>query len=308
MSAPSGMFIGSALAWRPHEAERWSGPGLWLALGVHGLLLLALAFSMNWKMSDPTPVEAEMWSEIPRVAGGAVPPPPPAPREQPVKTTAPKPVREAEPEAEPEPEPPRVRPPDVVIAKTSPKTPPKAPPKKELPPKPKPEEPKPAAPKKPEPEPKPLKPAAQVSKSVVPPDKPAKVTDPKSQSLAAAELEAQRQANLQRMMSSLGGGAAGPGAAARSTGPSAGYAGRIIARVKPNIVFAESLSGNPQAVVEVRCAPDGRIVSRRLVSSSGVAAWDDAVLRALDRTEVLPADVDGRVPSLMQLSFKPRDF
>lgn len=301
------MFIGSALAWRPHEAERWSGPGLWRALGVHGLLLLALAFSMNWKMSDPTPVEAEMWSEIPRVAGGVVPPPP-APREQPVKRAAPKPVREAEPEAESEPEPPRVRPPDVVIAKTPHKTPPKTPPKKELPPKPKPEEPKPAAPKKPEPEPKPLKPAAQVSKSVVPPDKPAKVTDPKSQSLAAAELEAQRQANLQRMMSSLGGGAAGPGAAARSAGPSAGYAGRIIARVKPNIVFAESLSGNPQAVVEVRCAPDGRIVSRRLVSSSGVAAWDDAVLRALDRTEVLPADVDGRVPSLMQLSFKPRDF
>ena len=73
-------------------------------------------------------------------------------------------------------------------------------------------------------------------------------------------------------------------------------------------MFTESLNGNPQAVVEVRCAPDGRIMSRRLVSSSGVAAWDEAVLRALDRTEVLPDDVDGRVPTLMQLSFKPRDF
>ncbi len=110
------------------------------------------------------------------------------------------------------------------------------------------------------------------------------------------------------MMSSLGGGSGGPGAAPRSTGPSAGYAGRIIARVKPNIVFTETIQGNPQAVVEVRCAPDGRIVSRRLVTSSGVAPWDEAVLRALDRTEVLPADGDGRVPSLMQLSFKPRDF
>ena len=138
--------------------------------------------------------------------------------------------------------------------------------------------------------------------------KPSKATDPASRSLSAAELEAQRQANLQRMMSSLGGGSGGPGAAARSTGPSAGYAGRIIARIKPNIVFTESLNGNPQAVVEVRCSPDGRIMSRRLVSSSGVAAWDEAVLRALDRTEVLPADVDGRVPTLMQLSFKPRDF
>ncbi|MFY9812172.1 TonB family protein [Aquabacterium sp.] len=277
MSAPSGMVIGASPGGRPREAERWTGPGLWLALGVHGLLLLALALSMNWKMSDPAPVEAEVWSEIPRVAGGAAPPPPP-PREQPVVRRAPEPVKAADPEPEPR------RAPDLVIAKTPPKK---------------------AEPRKPEPKkPEPRKDAPKVETVA----KPSKATDPASRSLSAAELEAQRQANLQRMMSSLGGGSGGPGAAARSTGPSAGYAGRIIARIKPNIVFTESLNGNPQAVVEVRCAPDGRIMSRRLVSSSGVAAWDEAVLRALDRTEVLPADVDGRVPTLMQLSFKPRDF
>ena len=278
MSAPSGMVIGAAPGGRPREAERWTGPGLWLALGVHGLLLLALALSMNWKMSDPAPVEAEVWSEIPRVAGGAAPPPPPPPREQPVVRRAPEPVKAADPEPEPR------RAPDLVIAKT--------PPKKAEPRKPEPQKP---APRKDAPKPETVA-------------KPSKATDPASRSLSAAELEAQRQANLQRMMSSLGGGSGGPGAAARSTGPSAGYAGRIIARIKPNIVFTESLNGNPQAVVEVRCSPDGRIMSRRLVSSSGVAAWDEAVLRALDRTEVLPADVDGRVPTLMQLSFKPRDF
>lgn len=271
------MVIGASPGGRPREAERWTGPGLWLALGVHGLLLLALALSMNWKMSDPAPVEAEVWSEIPRVAGGAAPPPPP-PREQPVVRRAPEPVKAADPEPEPR------RAPDLVIAKTPPKK---------------------AEPRKPEPKkPEPRKDAPKVETVA----KPSKATDPASRSLSAAELEAQRQANLQRMMSSLGGGSGGPGAAARSTGPSAGYAGRIIARIKPNIVFTESLNGNPQAVVEVRCAPDGRIMSRRLVSSSGVAAWDEAVLRALDRTEVLPADVDGRVPTLMQLSFKPRDF
>lgn len=286
------MVIGAAPGGRPREAERWTGPGLWLALGVHGLLLLALALSMNWKMSDPAPVEAEVWSEIPRVAGGAAPPPPPPPREQPVVRRAPEPVKAADPEPEPR------RAPDLVIAKTPPK---KAEPRK---PEPKPE-PKPEVVKKPEPQKTEPRKDAPKAETVA---KPSKATDPASRSLSAAELEAQRQANLQRMMSSLGGGSGGPGAAARSTGPSAGYAGRIIARIKPNIVFTESLNGNPQAVVEVRCAPDGRIMSRRLVSSSGVAAWDEAVLRALDRTEVLPADVDGRVPTLMQLSFKPRDF
>lgn len=303
------MVIGAAPGGRPREAERWTGPGLWLALGVHGLLLLALAFSMNWKMSDPAPVEAEVWSEIPRVAGGAAPPPPPPVlREQPVVRPAPAPVKAADPEPEPQ------RPPDLVIAKTPPKKAelrkPEPQPEPKPEPKPKREElkreaPKPDVVKKPEPKkPEPRKDAPKTETVA----KPSKVTDPQSRSQTAAELEAQRQANLQRMMSSLGGGSGGPGTAARSSGPSAGYAGRIIARIKPNIVFAESLSGNPQAVVEVRCAPDGRIMSRRLVSSSGVAAWDEAVLRALDRTEVLPADVDGRVPTLMQLSFKPRDF
>lgn len=307
MSTPSGMVIGAAPGRLPREAESWTGPGLWLALGAHGLLLLALALSMNWKMSDPAPVEAEVWSEIPQIAGDALPPPPPPvvreePREMPV--TRLEPVKAADPEPEPQ------RPPDLVIAKTPPKTQAKPQPKKAEPsPEPKP---KPEPVKKPEPIKKPELKKAEPKKTDAPrPEKPAKpssVTDPKSHSLSAAELEAQRKANLQRMMSSLGGGSGGPGAAARSSGPSAGYAGRIIARIKPNIVFTESLQGNPQAVVEVRCAPDGRIMSRRLVTSSGAAAWDEAVLRALDRTEVLPADVDGRVPSLMQLSFKPRDF
>lgn len=300
MSAPSGMVIGSPVGWRPYESERWRGPGLWLALGAHGLLLLGLALSVNWKMSDPAPVEAEVWSEIPRVAGGAVPPPPPQPavRERPL--VRPEPVKAVDPEPEPQ------RPPDLVIAKTPPKPVAKPQPRKVEPPEPKPEPVKKSEPTKPEPK----KPEPKKADTPKPekPVKPAPVTDPKSRSLSAAELEAQRQANLQRMMSSLGGGVAGPGSAARSSGPSAGYAGRIIARVKPNIVFTETIQGNPQAVVEVRCAPDGRIISRRLVTPSGVGAWDEAVLRALDRTEVLPADVDGRVPSLMQLSFKPRDF
>ena len=59
------------------------------------------------------------------------------------------------------------------------------------------------------------------------------------------------------------------------------------------------------AEVEVRAAPDGTIVGRRLVKPSGNAIWDDAVLRAIDRTEALPRDVDGRVPSPMTLIFKP---
>jgi colicin import membrane protein len=42
------------------------------------------------------------------------------------------------------------------------------------------------------------------------------------------------------------------------------------------------------------------------VRSSGSKAWDEAVLRALDKTEVLPRDTDGRVPSPVVIEFKPK--
>ena len=103
------------------------------------------------------------------------------------------------------------------------------------------------------------------------------------------------------------GAATSTGTAARTAGPSAGYAGRIKARILPNIVFTEAIDGNPLATVEVRAAPDGTIIGRRLVKSSGVKAWDDAVLRAIDKTEVLPRDTDGRVPSSFEISFRPRE-
>ena len=97
------------------------------------------------------------------------------------------------------------------------------------------------------------------------------------------------------------------GTAARTSGPSAGYAGRIKARIKPNIVLTTSVAGNPLATVEVRLAPDGTIVSRRLTKSSGSPAWDETVLRAIDKTEVLPKDIDGRVPPLISIDFRPQE-
>jgi colicin import membrane protein len=93
----------------------------------------------------------------------------------------------------------------------------------------------------------------------------------------------------------------------KSSGPSANYAGRIRARIKPNIVFTETINGNPTAEVEVRTSPDGTIISRKLTQSSGNKSWDDAVLKAIDKTEVLPRDTDGRVPSAMTITFRPKD-
>ena len=108
-------------------------------------------------------------------------------------------------------------------------------------------------------------------------------------------------------MAGASGSANASGTALRSAGPSASYAGRIRARIKPNIVFTEELQGNPTAEVEVRTAPDGTIVGRKVTQSSGVKEWDEAVLKAIDKTQVLPRDIDGSMPSALLLVFRPKD-
>ncbi len=93
----------------------------------------------------------------------------------------------------------------------------------------------------------------------------------------------------------------------KSSGFSASYAGRLIGRIKPNITYPVDIAGSPRVEVELRVAPDGTITNRRILESSGFKAWDDAVLRAIEKTEILPKDTDGRVPPLIVLGFRPLD-
>ena len=125
----------------------------------------------------------------------------------------------------------------------------------------------------------------------------------------AKQREKMRQENLKRMAGLAGASGAtnSTGSVRQSSGPSAGYAGRIRGRIKPNIVFTEEISGNPKAEVEVRTSPDGTIVGNKLLKSSGNKSWDEAVLRAIDKTEVLPRDIDGMVPPSLVITFRPRD-
>lgn len=125
----------------------------------------------------------------------------------------------------------------------------------------------------------------------------------------AARADAMRQENLKRMqgMAGASGGENATGTALKSSGPSASYAGRLVGRIKPNITYPGDVVGNPRAEVEVKVSPDGTIQSRRIVQTSGNKAWDDAVLRAIDKTEIFPKDTDGRVPPVIVLGFRPLD-
>ena len=68
-----------------------------------------------------------------------------------------------------------------------------------------------------------------------------------------------------------------------------------------------SFKGTKQTIIQVRLAPDGAILSRTMTSSSGDNAWDQAVLSAIDATQSLPKDDDGKLPTLTpELKLKPK--
>jgi colicin import membrane protein len=128
----------------------------------------------------------------------------------------------------------------------------------------------------------------------------------------AKQLDELRAQNLKRIAGMAGSGGNGAqnstGTALKESGPSAGYSGRIQARIKPNIVFSDDVPGNPRAEVEIRTSTSsGAILSSRITQSSGVAAWDNAVLRAIEKTEILPKDIDGSIPTSMTIGFRPKD-
>lgn len=257
------------------------GPGLVLALMVHGLLVLALAFSVRWRASEPEGIEAELWAAVPQIAAAPAATPEPQPEVKPEPPPPPpQPVQRAQPE------------PDAQIAIEKAKREERERLKKEE------EEKEKLAEKRKQEEAQKLADKRKQEQE-----------DKRKKQLEDQRLAALREQNLKRMLGQAGatGEPSSTGTAAKTAGPSAGYAGRIKARIKPNIVFGDAVSGNPLATVEVKLAPDGTIVGKRLVKSSGVPSWDDAVLRAIEKTEVLPRDVDGRVPPSFEIDFRPRD-
>lgn len=286
------------------QAPGGMGRGALLALAVHGLLLLALALAVSWRSRTPQTFSAELWAATPQVAAPKLvdstpPPPPPAPAPPtPAPTPAPAPRVATQPPA-----------PDAQIAI-----------EKERQEKLKAE--REAAEREKARREKVEREKADKEKAERERQREAKAKAEAQQREQQAKLEQQKQRekqaedqrlakqredNLKRIQG-LAGATGSPGAsgtALKDAAPSASYVGKLIARIKPNILFTDTLSGNPAAVVEVRASPTGTILSRRLVKPSGNKEWDDAVLRAIDRTGELPRDVDGRVPPVLEITFTP---
>ena len=154
-------------------------------------------------------------------------------------------------------------------------------------------------------------PPKEKPKNVDPPQKVEAKSPAETKANAAAEkVRADQLARLRAAAGAEGGsgGTNGSGVGGGGNAPP-GWTDKVVKKVKPLIVFnPESISGNPAAVVKVNLAPDGAILSTDLVSSSGNAGWDRAVLLALTRAESLPKDDNGKIPQReVKLTFKPKD-
>ncbi len=277
-------------AFMPHAPDAF-GRGLAMAVAAHLLLVVALSVGVSWHVSPPEGIEAELWAAVPQMAAPrAVEPEPPPP--------PPVPVAKVEPPPEPVKTAPVVAPePDAQIAIEKAKR------KKELAKEAAKQAAKEAAAREAE------KLAEQKRKDDAADKRRAELEKKKHDEAQAAATAAAREKQMQRLAGLAGatGAPTATGTALQSAGPSADYLGRIKGRIRPNVSFPDTLPGNPAVEIDIRLGPDGRILSSRIVKPSGVREWDDAVLRAIERTEVLPRDESGKVPPAMTIVYRPRD-
>jgi len=60
-----------------------------------------------------------------------------------------------------------------------------------------------------------------------------------------------------------------------------------------------------ETVVAVRCAPTGTLLSATIRQSSGNEQWDQAALRAVQRSDPMPVDINGQAPAAFTITLRP---
>jgi colicin import membrane protein len=260
--------------------------GLGIAILAHLLLLAALTWGVKWKReAQDAAAEAELWAAVPQQAAPAeVVKAPPAP-------VPPPPVVREEPKPEPKP-----RDADIAAEKEKQRK------KQDAERREAEQDRKEREQKKREQEQKAKEKAAEERKR----EDAQKALKEKQEQAQAAK---RREDNLRRMQAMAGGPVTGAATNA-GAGMSKSYAVRLASLFKRNMRFpggVDSITGNPQAEVRVRVGPGGTILNVRVTKPSGNPAWDAAVVRAIESTERIPADENGKYATDFPLDWGPRD-
>lgn len=256
---------------RAIAGEPYKLPAGVLALLVHSLFFALLYFGFNWNktISSPAAMKVELWSSLPEPV--IVPP---------VKVAeAPPPVPQKM--AEPEMPQPPVAEPEIIM------------PKKIVIPKPaKLERKKPAVPK-------PVEKIKPVPETPTAPDPEASRI---AQEQAARDRAAQEQAAREQIAREQADQAAAKGRVVDE------YKAKIITKIRRNIVDPPDRPDDAYAEFFVTLLPGGAVLKAELKKSSGNAAWENAVERAILKSDPLPLPPDGELFSRfreLNLTFKP---
>ena len=257
-----------------------------LALGVHGVFLLLLVFGVSWQTQHPAPVMVDLWEALPAEPAATKRPPPPR-RVEPVKRMA-EPVPSRPPVVE---EPPAPKAPDIALEKK------KADARRVA-------------------EEKILAEAARIEADIARKAHEKQLADQKKRELLRqmeadalsqrisdeAAANADRAARLAEAQAAAG---RRQTELARAVGQ---YRDLISATVRGNTRLPDNLKGNPEVRCLVKLLPTGEVLSVRVTQPSGNAAYDEAVVRAIELSSPLPlpADRAARAAFVPELSFVHR--
>lgn len=133
----------------------------------------------------------------------------------------------------------------------------------------------------------------------------------RKQEAAEAEMVAKARDEEMRRLTGSVTGTGGMGDAPKSQGgrADASYIQKVGAKIRSNTIFAvpDNLDGNPAVEYAVELLPDGSVRGLRLRKSSGVAGFDEAVKRAIEKSQPFPPDKSGTAPAGFTVSHRPKD-
>ncbi len=273
---------------RPYQprAQQNTPAAFVLAVAMHALLVAALWISVQWRIEPAGPVVVELWGPPPEPAVVAPPPPPPPP----VKV-------EREPER-----------PDADIVLQQEKKRIEAEKRREEERKLEAERKLAAEKKRREAETKRL---AEEKKQLEDERKKQAEAMARAEQLRREEenRQAVRKAEEARMLKQAAGGTPGPTPIEGTGRGDPGYAAQLVGIIKPRIVFAVP-EGTPPSVYaefQVDLLPTGEIMAVKRLKPSGLAGYDEAVERAIRRTDPFPRKRDGTVERTVIIRFRPVD-
>lgn len=297
----------------PRQNDGWRAVAL--AAAMHAGLLAFLWVGVRWQSNEPLAVEAEVWDMKVQSAAPPAPPAPPEPEAE--AEPEPEPARPVAPPAPPVEAPPTPKEPDIALERQKAKLKAEREKQEEL----KKEKLKKEAEEK----------QAKLKKEIADKklaeqkrldekakkdeqekkDKKEKADKAAKEKTAKAAEQAAKdkafKAEMSRITGAVGKGTSGT--AERSTGPRSdgSYEAAIRSKIKSNLVYSTA-DDTLSATFHIAQLPSGEILSVRKIKGSGVAAYDNAIENAINKSSPLPRKKDGTVEREFVADFNMKDL